>query len=102
MFDHLGDEILTHGSLGTGGASNAAGGATVHDLADGAEVEGEGAGGEEEDDEVPHPVLVNNWSSGLKVGQVAAVAMDGADNPVVFHRGCHVWDAKWAQRKKIN
>ncbi len=96
MFDHLGDEILTHGSLG-GASSNVQGAGNVHDVSlDRSEVEGGAQEEEEEEDreDVPHPSLVNNWGSGLKVGQVAGVAVGPDDNPVVFHRGCHKWDGK--------
>ncbi len=89
MFDHLGDEILTHGSLSSNGL-DASTASHVHDLSrDRPEEE------EDEDGDVPHPEYVNNWGSDLRVGQVAAVDVDNDDNPVIFHRGCHVWGPKY-------
>ncbi len=71
MFDRLGDEFLTHSSLsGDASASPAL------------------------DDDVPHPVRVNNWAHDLKTGQVAAVAVNPSDQPVIFHRGPIVWGPK--------
>ncbi len=94
MFDHLGDEILTHGSLGNhlGAAAAADHQGSVHDLSGDEAKQGEEGGSD--DDDVPHPVKVNNWGSRLDVGQVAGVTVDNGDNPVIFHRGCHIWDTK--------
>lgn len=45
------------------------------------------------DGEVGHPEEVHNWDTQLTLGQVAGVAMDINDDPVVFHRGPNVvWD----------
>lgn len=47
-----------------------------------------------QEDDVPHPVKVNNWANGLKVGQVAGVSVNPDDHPVIFHRGPVEWNAK--------
>jgi len=47
-----------------------------------------------EDEDVPHPALVNNWGADLELGQVGGVAVTNDDEPVVFHRGCHKWDRR--------
>jgi len=46
------------------------------------------------DEDVPHPVKINNWASDLKVGQIGGVAVNPHDQPVVFHRGPVEWTAK--------
>lgn len=45
------------------------------------------------EEDVPHPVKINNWAHGLKVGQIGGVAVNPADQPVVFHRGPVEWNA---------
>jgi len=42
--------------------------------------------------EVGHPVEMNSWDANLKLGQVAGVAVDQDDDPLVFHRCSVVWD----------
>jgi hypothetical protein len=40
---------------------------------------------------------VNNWpadETAKRLGQVSGVAIDVYGNPVVFHRGDRIWDAK--------
>ncbi len=69
LLDRLGDEFLTHSNLNPGEDTLP-------------------------DDDVPHPVKVNNWANHLGLGQVSAVAVNPSDQPVVFHRGPVVWDAK--------
>jgi len=44
------------------------------------------------EDDVPHPIQVNNWGHNLKVGQVSGVAVTNDDYPVIFHRGPVVWN----------
>jgi len=43
--------------------------------------------------EVGHPVEITSWDTNLNLGQVAGVAVDKDNDPVVFHRGDVVWDA---------
>lgn len=45
-----------------------------------------------EEDELAHPVLVHGWGSGLDLGQVTGVDVDGNNDPVIFHRGPVTWD----------
>jgi len=69
IIDRLGDEFLTHHSLSPQTVSG--------------------------QDDVPHPLKVNNYAGGnLDVGQVSAVSVNPADQPVIFHRGHTVWDQK--------
>jgi len=44
------------------------------------------------EDDVPHPIQVNNWGRKLKVGQVSGVSVTNDDYPVILHRGPVVWD----------
>jgi len=68
MIDRLGDEFLTRHSLQPKNAPS--------------------------DDDIPHPLKVNNFAAGIDVGQVSAVSVNINDQPVIFHRGHVVWDAK--------
>lgn len=43
------------------------------------------------EEDVPHPVKINNWAGDLKVGQIGGVAVNTADQPVIFHRGPVEW-----------
>ena len=45
------------------------------------------------DEDVPHPLKVNNFAADLDVGQVSAVAVNPNDQPVIFHRGHVTWNA---------
>jgi peptidylamidoglycolate lyase len=69
IFDRLGDEFLTRHSLKTQSAPP-------------------------QDDDIPHPLKVNNFAAGIDVGQISAVSVNPNDQPVIFHRGHVVWDAK--------
>jgi len=44
------------------------------------------------EEDVPHPIQVNNWGHKLKVGQVSGVSVTSDDYPVIFHRGPVVWN----------
>lgn len=46
------------------------------------------------EEDVPHPVKINNWASDLNVGQIGGVAINPSDQPVIFHRGPVEWNAK--------
>jgi len=46
------------------------------------------------EEDVPHPIQVNNWGHKLKLGQVAGVSVTQDDYPVIFHRGSNVWNDK--------
>merc|ERR1711981_724180 len=46
------------------------------------------------DEDIPHPVKINNWASDLEVGQIGGGAVNPSDQPVVFHRGPVEWNAK--------
>jgi len=75
IIDRLGvDEFLTHQSL----QSAPAGAATGQD--------------NNVPDDIPHPKKVNNFASQLDLGQVTAVSVNPADQPVIFHRGHVVWN----------
>jgi len=67
FIDRLGDEFLTHHSLAPQKVKT--------------------------DEDVPHPLKVNNFASGLDVGQVSAVSVNPNDQPVIFHRDHVNWDA---------
>lgn len=69
VIDRLGDEFFTHAALKP--QKNV---------------------GPPPDSDIPHPIKVNFWGNNLKVGQVAAVSVNPADQPVVFHRGPTVWN----------
>lgn len=43
---------------------------------------------------VGRPHEVPGWGSTIKVGQVSGVAVNGVGQPVIFHRGPRVWDAR--------
>lgn len=45
------------------------------------------------DEDIPHPIKINNWASDLKVGQIGGVAVNPSDQPVIFHRGPVEWGA---------
>jgi len=67
VIDRLGDEFLSRHSLSPQAAP--------------------------QDDDIPHPLKVNNFAAGLDVGQVSAVSINLNDQPVIFHRGHVVWNA---------
>jgi len=46
------------------------------------------------DEDIPHPVKINNWASDLSVGQIGGVAVNPSDQPVIFHRGPVEWNEK--------
>jgi hypothetical protein len=69
LIDRFGDEFLTHAALKPQKPV------------------------EDRQDDVPHPLRVNNWGQGLDVGQISAVSVNPADQPVIFHRGHIVWDS---------
>jgi len=68
MIDRLGDEFLTHRFLKP----------QTEPL----------------DDDIPHPLKVNNFAAGIDVGQVSAISVNTNDQPIIFHRGHVVWDSK--------
>jgi len=74
IIDRLGDEFLSHSSIGP-------------QIPNG-------------QDDIPHPVKVNNYATNLDVGQVSAVSINPADQPVIFHRGRVVWDQNSFGRDK--
>lgn len=45
----------------------------------------------QDEGESGHPVEVHGFGSGLKLGQVTAVDVDGNNDPVIFHRGPVTW-----------
>ena len=45
-------------------------------------------------DDIPHPIKVNNFGRQLELGQVSAISVNPNDQPVIFHRGHVVWDQK--------
>ena len=45
----------------------------------------------QQEEDVPHPIKVNNWAPDLKVGQISAVAVNQDDQPVIFQRGPVEW-----------
>jgi len=54
------------------------------------------------DEDIPHPIRINNWASDLKVGQIGGVAVNPSDQPVIFHRGTTEWGAKTFNLKTNN
>jgi len=44
------------------------------------------------EEDIPHPIKVNNWAPDLKVGQISAVAVNSNDQPVIFQRGPIEWN----------
>ncbi len=89
IVDQLGDEILAHPNLNPVG-SGLSGASGVHNLQ-----EADGDDGEE--DMIPHPVRIHNWGGAHLhgMGQISGVAVNPNDEPVVFHRGPVVWDARY-------
>ncbi|XP_076043885.1 peptidyl-alpha-hydroxyglycine alpha-amidating lyase 2-like isoform X2 [Oratosquilla oratoria] len=41
---------------------------------------------------IAHPREVRGWGPTVALGEVAGVSVDLDDNPVIFHRGGHIWD----------
>jgi peptidylamidoglycolate lyase len=108
LVDRLGDEILAHPGLNPAASASVAasslGAAGVHDLgravgADEAEDRNDDGFEDADEDDVPHPVKINNWGADLDVGQVAGIAVNPDDEPVIFHRGPVVWDKSSFDRK---
>lgn len=46
------------------------------------------------EEDVPHPIKVNNWAHDLNVGQIGGVSVNPSDQPVIFHRGPVEWNAR--------
>ena len=47
-----------------------------------------------QEEDVPHPVKINNWAGDLKVGQIGGVTVNPSDQPVIFQRGPVEWNEK--------
>lgn len=92
LVDQLGDEILTHPGLNPAADAAGNGAQGSHNLHENEDMEPEM--GKDDDEDVPHPIKVHNWGSDLNVGQVAGIAVNPNDEPVIFHRGSVVWGPK--------
>lgn len=90
LVNEFGDEIITHRGLSARSLTQES---NLHDVTP-EEAEEVLEGQKEFDDEIPHPVGVNNWGSHLTLGQVSGVAVNPDDEPVVFHRGSVVWNER--------
>lgn len=44
---------------------------------------------------VGRPHEVPGWGAAIKVGQVSGVTVNSVGQPVIFHRGPRVWDARY-------
>jgi peptidylamidoglycolate lyase len=97
LVDQLGDEILTHPGLNPAADAAGNGAQGSHNLHENEDMEPEM--GKDDDEDVPHPIKVHNWGSDLNVGQVAGIAVNPNDEPVIFHRGSVVWGPKCFDRQ---